>query len=170
MMNSHVQGKWLMKSNPYITKINTYLHTHQELKYLYDRIKTLALFTQKIIAYIDPSIRKYCQITTDGNKLIILVENAAIATQLRFQTDDLLSKFKRDSSLKHIQHIHYKIRPPYSYVSARYTENKQQPLLLSQETATLMNNIAHTIKDPNLRRVMEKIASHIGDDKARHAF
>ncbi|OGT35117.1 MAG: hypothetical protein A3F11_07900 [Gammaproteobacteria bacterium RIFCSPHIGHO2_12_FULL_37_14] len=149
--------------NPKIKKINGYLKTdHQGLKSLYERIKKIELLTQKIFTYLDPNLKKYCQIVNDeNNRLIMLVENAAIATQLRFQTANLITQFKHDPTLKHIQDIHYKVRPLNSSYSKRYLiEINQPPLLLSRETAETIKNTAQTIEDLTLRNIMEKIAQH----------
>ncbi|HLB42613.1 MAG TPA: DciA family protein [Gammaproteobacteria bacterium] len=147
--------------NSNIKIINRYFHTDsQELKPLYDKIKKLGQLAQKILIYLDSHLIKYCQVANEENgHLIILVENAAIATQLRFQTDNLLTKFKQDPILKHIKKIDYKVRPP-AYTPIPYPYKTQKPLLLSPGTAELIKNIALTIKDPSLRNIMENIAKH----------
>ena len=130
------------------------------MKRLWDKAKTLDHLSKKVLAYLDPDVRKYCQMTREQTTIIIFVENAALATDLRFKTNELLNKFKQDAALKSIQHIIFKVRPKQLH-TLRYADHHQKPLRLSRETAKLVKGIAETIQDQNLRQVMEKIATHI---------
>jgi hypothetical protein len=136
---------------------------NQDLTTLLAKVKALAALEQHVMRYIDPAMHAYCQVANyNAGRLIMLAANGSIATQLRFQTHDLLQQFKQEAALRYIKEIHCIVRPFAAVVSLQQT-NKQlrsmQPL--SPETAAMLQNIAQSIEDDNLREVMEKIAKHV---------
>jgi hypothetical protein len=134
---------------------------HQELQSLFMKIQELQKLSLKVSAYLEPHLVSYCQIANvAGSKLIVFVANGSIATQLRFQTTDLLKKFSLDPGLKHIRQIDYKVHPKLAQPSdSRSSQKKMQPL--SRETADIIRNMAETLEDQALREIMERIASRI---------
>jgi hypothetical protein len=134
---------------------------NQDLRALFAKVKQLGDLNQKIIPYLDPSMTDYCQVANLVNGTLILVAaNGSIATQIRFQANDLLRKFKQDPTLGNIRAIQCKVRPLPS-------TTRQQPTTptkmahLSPETASIMRDIADSIDDPKLREAMRRIAGHI---------
>lgn len=109
--------------------------------------------------YLAPSMRQYCQVANiTDNRLIMIVANSSVATQLRFQTFDLLRQFKADSMLKKINEIQIKVRP-YTFFISRFNTPTKNIAPLSEETANTIRSIASSLKDTTLRQIMEKIAS-----------
>jgi hypothetical protein len=136
----------------------------RDLKPLSHKLKELDQLTAKIITYLPTKIRAYCQIANVcDNRLIILVANGAVATQLRFESYEILARFKQDARLKKIQSIDVKVRPPIAeeLPIRRRVAPPQQVELLSAETANMVNMVAESLRDPKLQEVMRRIARHV---------
>lgn len=131
-----------------------------DLQFVLARAKKLSHIATKVMAYLDPTIAPYCQIANlTGNKLIILTANASIATQIRFQTADLLPRLQADEepALKIIRSIHCKVQP--DLLKARHSCKTASVQKLSSATAEIVDAIADTLEDPKLRAIMKKIAT-----------
>lgn len=126
------------------------------------KIKELDELSRKVSFYLDDHLKDYCQVANlVSGKLVMIAANGSIATQIRFQTPDLLVKFKQDPLLKRIVDIHCKVSPPFasSRIKPATTHSRKvQPL--SPETVEIMLKIAESLEDPALREVMKRIASH----------
>jgi hypothetical protein len=132
---------------------------HQDLKSLFGKIQLITELNTALKPCLDENLRDYCQVANLlGDKLILLAANGSIATQIRFQTIDLLRKFKQNPTLASIRSIQCKVRPTEMPPASKVTANKMQGL--SAETANLVQDIAKSLSDPRLREIMEKIAKH----------
>lgn len=154
----------LTMKNPSSKKTDSYLQaTDGNLKPILTKVQELEQLTQKILPYLEPNIAMYCQIANlIGSKLVIIVANGSVATQLRFQTTDLLRYFKQDPFLKNILEIQCKVRPPESAMGRRRTPRPLPKMQsLSPETATIVSDIAESLEDPKLRDVMRRIAKNV---------
>jgi len=149
-------------THPPSKKASAYLsHKHHELDSIFEKVKQLQQLDQKITTYIDPSLTPFWKVANlIGNKLIILAANGSIATQLRFQTTDLLRKFSQDPLLHHICQIECKVRPPNQPTSSTVLQRKKMQLL-SEHTAELIQQMARTLDDDVLKEIMERIASRV---------
>lgn len=143
-------------------KADIFLETdNRDLQFVFTKLKQLEILNQRVATYLDDNIAKYCQVANLAEKrLTLIVANGSIATQIRFQSLDLLKKFKQDAMLRHIQDIQCKVRPAQTATHTSYRKNKNMPAL-SQETAEIVSDIAESIEDPALREIMIKIASKI---------
>ncbi|HEX4044708.1 MAG TPA: DciA family protein [Gammaproteobacteria bacterium] len=160
-----------MKSSPII---NTLLlkSTNRDLLYILSKVKELISLNQQVAVYLDPAFRPYCQVAnSSAGKLTLLTANGSIATQLRFQTNELLAYFKQDPKLCHIKEIHFIVRPITTNMGTRTvttssgrgkSEQKKSGMQpLSRRTADTVRQIAQSIVDDELRKVMEKIAGNV---------
>src|SRR3990167_6420176 len=140
----------------------TYEPTKKVMSYLNNptllaKVKALTALNTKINRYLSPHLRAHCQVGNCTNdQLILIVANASIATQLRFQTADLLHQFRSDPSLPQINNIHLKVRPSYTPPPAIFPPMNT----LYPQTSALMKEIAQSLTDPQLQAVMLKIAEH----------
>lgn len=135
----------------------------RDLQTVYAKIHLLEQLSAKVIPNLDKDIAKFCQVGNLINgKLILIVANGSIATQLRFQSTDLLRKLRADAALKHITAIEYKVRPPQAKTSPRLASKpaKNMPAL-SKETAEIVQTIAESIADPGLKEIMARIAKRV---------
>lgn len=130
-----------------------------DLHFLFTRLKILKELNTKISAILNKELKESCQVANVINeRLILIATNASVATQLRFQIPDLLKRFKKDPLLKKIRDIQCKVRPAETRQSANSPIQKMA--FLSEETATIMLDIANTIADPALKAILMRIAKH----------
>jgi hypothetical protein len=149
-------------SDSFSKKANAYLETDsRDLQWVFSKLKQLDELNRKVSQYLDANIRNYCQVANlkDGH-LMLVTANASIATQIRFQTVDLLKKFKQDPLLQKIQAIHCKVRPPLTWpaTSQAFIVPLKKMKPLSHETAEFVREIAESLEDPQLKEVMKRIA------------
>lgn len=126
------------------------------------KVQLLKKLNAQFVKYIDPAIVDYCQVANRvGSKLIIVAANGSIATQLRFESIELLRKFRLDPVLNNITQIETKVRPS----TVTTTPKKKAPGVapLSKETAQLIDDIAESIQDPRLKEAMKRIANYKKD-------
>lgn len=143
-------------ANDSCKKVNSFL-LRDELGNLFSKLKELKTLNEKIAKLLDPNLAPYCQVANmSGNKLVLLVANGSVATQIRFNTRDLLMQLKKDPDLARIQEIQCKVRPQFSTKPSSPWE-KMPPL--TAKTAELVDGIADAVKDSALRDILKKIAS-----------
>jgi hypothetical protein len=150
-------------SDSYYKKPHAYLNAdNADLQFVFAKAKRLQELSRNVSVYFDANVAPYCQVANiEGNKLIVLVANGSIATQLRFQMADMLRKFRsdRDPRLQKITDIQYKVHPSFSpSPMAVNLKQKQNMPLLSAETAKSIRDFAESLQDPKLKEIMEKIA------------
>lgn len=149
--------------NPTKKANSFFLTDHQDLQFIFAKIRKLNEINEKILAILDPAIKKYCQVANvAGNKLVLLTANSSIATQVRFQAPDILSKLQKIAALSHIKEIQTKVGMPQRQELRNLPKDKElrKVAQLSQETADLILEFAQSLDDPKLREVMEKIAKN----------
>lgn len=151
----------------YSKKASKYLEDKRHEPFsLLGKLALLQELNKKIAIYLDPSIASACQVASlNGERLVLIVANGSVATQLRFQTDELIKQFKSDPDqrLQRVTNIHCKVYPSLLPASQRLATNSLRSSglpLLSPETAQLITDLADTLTDPELRAVMQKIATH----------
>lgn len=133
-----------------------------DLHFLFGKVKELAKLNEHVLALLDAGIKDGCQVAnTCRNQLIIITKNASIATTLRFNKSLLLTKFKKDPLLKRFTDIHFKVSLQDINSRKIIRKENRKMALLSPNTAEMLMDTAESIKDPRLKAVMAKIASHI---------
>lgn len=113
--------------------------------------------------HLNPRIAHHCQVANVcGTTLTVLAANGAIATELRYQTANLLAKFKQDPQLQHFDNIEYKVRPAFTnrLHDNHHTKSTHNMPPLSKETAATIEEIAESLHHPKLQAIMKKIAKH----------
>lgn len=139
-----------------------------DLRGIFEKAKRLEEINRRLGKYMDNNTAALCHVANIvADRLVLIAANGSIATQIRFQANDLLRKFRQDDLLKNIQHVDCKVHPGVSMPVQRpqkHKGSKMQPL--SQESARIMQEIAETIQDPKLKASMLRIASYkTGDSK-----
>lgn len=153
--------------NPTSKKISAYLKNQQGngLPALFSKLKVLAEINRQLINYLDPKLAPYCQAANLHHRcLIMMVANGSVATQLHYQIPDLIAKFQNNSLLQTINEIKCKVRPSQHLSPLLSTSHVQTPirneLYLSAKSAEIVRETAESMKDPKLKAIMQKIASH----------
>lgn len=136
---------------------------HRDLQTLLSKVKAIETLNHTLNPLLDPALKAYCQVANLTNGvLVILTANAAVASQLRYQTDDLIKKLHKSPALKHIREIQIKVRPPMPTGIQRGASHKkaEKVALLSPESAQILLEMAETIEDADLKEAMLRIAGH----------
>jgi hypothetical protein len=135
----------------------------RDLKTVFTKINLLAQLNTKILACLEPNMAKYCQVANlVGSKLTLIAANGSIATQIRFQAQDLIKKFHQYPILKSILFLECKVRPAQSQLSSRLTTNTTSSMTpLTPETGEMICAMAETIEDEKLREIMVRIGKRI---------
>lgn len=137
------------------------LNKPSELKQVLGKASLLNELSAKFAAHLEPTIAPYCQVANlRDNKLIVLVANASIALQLRFQATSLLQHLKKDSRLSMLQDILPIVRPRADTQRLKSTPSRKMSFL-STASAQVILESAETLQDPALKKVMHKIAKHL---------
>jgi len=99
---------------------------------------------------------EHCHIVgLDKNSLIVIADNPHWVTRFRFFIPDLLISLKKQDDLKHIKSICCKVKPP------RFTaiKRKRQSLIISRQTAEIVQEAADKIENQKLKKILLKMAS-----------
>src|SRR3990167_1545581 len=124
---------------------------HHDLKSLMTKVKQLEKLNQKFIEYLPNELKNYCHVANiNGNRLIIMAANGSIATQLRFQSPDILKKMNSNPLFACIKEIHCKVAMPNSRRLSKTIKSATMSLL-SNETAALIRDFAKSLDDEKLR-------------------
>lgn len=136
---------------------------HRDLQTLLSKVKAIETLNDTLNPLLDPALKAYCQVANLTNGvLVVLTANAAVASQLRYQTAELIKKLHKNPSLKHIREIQIKVRPPMPTGIQRGGSRKKnaKAALLSPASAETLLAMAETIEDTDLREAMMRIAGH----------
>lgn len=148
-------------SKPSVKKVAQVLdNKSSNLQLLLLKIRDIEQVNRRLQPLLEDSLKKYCLVANINERtLTLLVANSSIASQIRFQTPDYLKQFKTDPILKRYQEIICKIRPLSSLPAQKSNlTNKMAPL--SAETAQIVHEIAESLADPALKKIMQKIANN----------
>lgn len=150
-------------TSPIAKKASHYLHTnHHELQCLLQKVNEINALNSQLSLYLDSHLNTSCHVAnTSNHQLVILTANASVATELRFQSHDLLNKFKQDPLLKKIHGIHCKVSPAFGQPFTAALKPTRKMSLLSKETAEIIQKMAASLSDDKLRKTMESIASMV---------
>jgi hypothetical protein len=142
-------------------KADSYLAgNNQSLQTIMLKVAQIKQLQQRFLKYIEPNLKAYCQVANcSGTKLVVVVANGSVATQLRFASPDVLRRFKQDAVFKYITQLEIKVRPQ-GQDRVRSATKPTRTLGLSTESAAIVAEVADTITDPKLRAALLKIASY----------
>lgn len=155
-----------MKNGTPSKAITNLLNTeNHDLKFILSKVKVLSEINASVLRYLEGPIASCSQVANlVGNKLTLIAANGSVATQIRFQTHDLIRKFKSDTDprLQKIEEIQCKVSPIFAQsLTNPHLALKKNMSLLSLATAEIMQAMAMTIDDPKLKAVIERIASRV---------
>ena len=147
-------------------KADVYMQTgNRDLQFIFAKIKHLEEVQKQLAQYLGPALTPFCQVANLANsRLTLIVANASVATQLRFQSNAIIQQLKRDPLLKNVTEIQCKVRS-LAVTPHAATKNQHTVSLLSEETADIVQGIADTLEDPKLREIMQRIARHRSKDE-----
>jgi len=122
------------------------------------KVECINSLNELLMPLLDPEMARHCQVANyRQGQLIIEVENAAIATILRFQLPDILAKLRQNPRLAGIASIAFYIKsttPPQTQPQLSAERN------LSRSNAELLIDIANGIKNKQLKQCLLKLSKH----------
>lgn len=118
-----------------------------------ERLDTL---NHELKKHLAQELATNCRVANFNNGcLVIEVSNAALATRLRYETPELLRKFRSESRLSNLRSISYYIQGD----SVQVPEKPRQSL--SRKAADTLTEAAGKIKDPELEAALRRLASNV---------
>lgn len=96
----------------------------------------------------------------DKTSLIVVADNPHWVTRFRFFIPDLLIQLRQYDDFKSLQAICCKVRPPHY----RPNKPKRKPLIISDETADILQEAANKVTHGKLKAVLMKMAERDGND------
>lgn len=154
-----------MADSPRTKQVHQLLTTSEkDFQAIFAKVKLLAELNQYVLAQLsNPTLAKYCQVANfQQNRLVLLVANASIATQLHYELPELTRKLRSLPALAKLESIQCKVRPSYAPPMARSFASKSRPMdALSPEVAHAVQEMSEMISDPKLREVMLRIAGKV---------
>ena len=98
---------------------------------------------------------EHCHIVgLDKKSLIVIADNSHWVTRFRFFIPNLLTKLRKYDDFKGIQAICCKVRP----LAYRPKQPVRQRLIISDDTAEIVNAAADKIKNEKLKKVLKRLA------------
>ena len=134
------------------------LKDHQDLKFILSKANLLATIQKELNTILDRQLINYCQVANiNQKKLTILVDNASVATVLRYQRVELLNAFKNIEVLQTINDLIIRVRPAPTKKIPPKPAIKQ----LSEHSAQILQENAQRIENPQLKAALLRIAKHV---------
>lgn len=136
--------------------------SHQ-LEVILEKVSKIQKINSEFSACLEPHLQEYVYVmNVTPERLLIMTANSAIATQLRFQTPDLLEKIRKKAELKNIRYLQIKVSPTLAspLIQERQTLKSQKMALLSLSTSQIIKDTAKNLKDQKLSEILERIAAH----------
>jgi len=112
-------------------------------------------------------LTEHCQIVgLDKTSLIVIADNPHWVTRFRFFIPDLLVKLRYYPDLQAIRAICCKVKPPYYPVAAR--RQTRQRLIISPNTADILQKTAIKIQNEKLKHVLQRMATYCHASEGKH--
>jgi hypothetical protein len=137
-------------------------HEGKALGNLLKKVGQLDEFNHIFAQYIDSNLAAHCRIANlQNNCLIVVVDNGAWATQLRFHIPDLLAQLRQHPGLEQLKSICCKTRPHPDTEKPRKKRHTRQIQRMSKAAALRVLQTATEIKDKKLREALERIVKQL---------
>ena len=148
-----------MQNSENTTKpIKLYLNNNNStFSNLYKKALSIRELDHKLKNLIDPSLRNQFELANiNAEIVVILVNNSAWATRLRYNIPVILNVLNNQLNFKNVKTVRIKIKQPIS--------NKSSPVKrtvpLSKNAAQFLEDTANTIDDPDLRNCFLKLSKN----------
>jgi len=124
-----------------------------------DRAHQLAALDQRVRTLLPPSLAPHCKLANvRRGRVILLTESAALRSRLRFMVPQLIRRLRQEPGLSDIQDIELRVVPPVEPRKSPYRRTS-----MSADAARILKASAEATEDPELRRVLERLASRRKD-------
>lgn len=123
---------------------------------LLEKAQHLINLQKRVDSVIDQALKHYIKVANLENQcLTLIVENASIATRLRFIESELMSNLQAFPEFKSLQTLKYKVRPDNQAKEIKNTVNRK----ISDASAELIKQTAEHVKDENIKAALKHLVS-----------
>lgn len=120
----------------------------------------LGVLENRLRLFLDSPLNTHCIVANYYNSTLILhADSAAWASKLRYNTPAILAFMQNECKLKSLKTIRIKVIP----ASTQHQDNAGRRLSMSAATGNLINQVAATMPDDELRLSLLKLAKHHQD-------
>ncbi len=155
-----------MENNSFIKAKHVSNYLGQENNILQDIVrngKTLARLTRMVAKYLDDDLVKHFVVASySKNKLTLCIDNAAWATRLRYELNNLLQLLKQNNTFASLEEI--KLIISKDYYQQRPKSTLQKPSL-SEGNANYMQDVASDMVNTKLKNALLRLAKHGKNNK-----
>lgn len=142
-----------MEKQPHKT-IQQIADDSQQLGSVLSKAQHIMQLNQGLNIFFPDDLRNHCQIINlQQSQLTVAADNAAWATQLRYQVNTVLDGIK--TVMPDIRSLKIVTQQPDAIVKTKPVEKRE----LSAEAAEHLQATAETVTNPELKAVLEKLAS-----------
>jgi len=128
------------------------------LQNLLQKSLQLTQLTHSLHTLLDPNLALHCKVANlRDHTLILAVESAAWATQLRYQIPTLQKKLATTVEFKQVQKIEWFIQQPPTFTAPQ----QKRLLTLTTENAQLLQDTAESIAASSLKESLMRLAKNI---------
>ena len=138
------------------------LHGNNSLQRLLRQAETLSQLQSLVHRYLAPAAREQLQLGNyEQGVLTLVLADAAWATRLRYQQEQLVRQLAQHAEFASLQRIRLKIRPPAGVADA---DDGTERRYLSGTASEHIRHYADSIDDPQLRAALQRLAGNVRKD------
>ncbi len=119
---------------------------------LWKKCEVINQLSQLLQNYLESNWQQHCKVANFREEILIIsVANSALATQLRFQSANVLTFFQRHN-------IHFKkieLIIDNNFWRTQQKQQKTEKLELSTSSKTVFKSVAKTLKNERLKKAIE---------------
>lgn len=120
------------------------------------KAQQLNSLTKILHQFLESDCTPYCRVANYANEILVIeINNATWATQIRYRIPELLGKLKQMEPLHDLKKIEWYIQPVVSSVP----DNKQS-LSLTKENQVLLQETAESIPTKSLKSALLRLANN----------
>ena len=126
---------------------------HSSLRHLLDYARRIEELNTRFLRILPQSLSEHCNVVNLRQQhLVVTADSPAWGAKLRMLTPMLTAQLGEE-----IQGITIRIAPPHRHAAEPHTPRRT---IMSAQTATLIQEYAQSVSDPDLRRALRRLARH----------
>jgi hypothetical protein len=139
--------------------LSHFLENETCLSTIFHKLHSLKILNQLWQKKMDADLAKHSFIANQRDDILIIeIDNAAFATRLRYNTDEIILHLREEKEFFFLKKIEWYIRP--SAVLSKVPKANKSKLLFSDNTIQLLNSTAENISNEKLKKALLKLASN----------
>ncbi|ALG66479.1 DUF721 domain-containing protein [Beggiatoa leptomitoformis] len=139
-------------------------HSSHIVHTVIERCAALQQIDRALKEHLPTVLRHHCSVANVREQVVVLwADSAPYATRLRYMSEEILHTWQSDPFLQplRIKKIEIKVHSlDTALVKPSLMQTDKRRPSLSHETAMLLQNVAHNLKDQGLRNALLRLARH----------